>query len=1176
LQPPETALNTSDAGSQAWEEQFSAAVEGFGEAFIALNFAGRITYINQKGEQLLGRQRQTLIGQALESAFAPETAIEISARCQQAIATQTPQEFILSSLGALPDLSLRLQPTRTGLFIYFQAVDLPLSQSEAELSSLFQTIPNGILILDPAGNIVSANAAAEQILRLSSSNLRQRTYNDLLWSITTVTGDAFPEESLPFVQVMRTGRPVYGVEHAVHYEDGTRVVLSVNASPLLNAEGRIVGVIAALSDITERVRIEAERQAAEQALRESEEQCRSVIEAAAEGIVLQYADGRIYTCNTSAERILGLTAEQITGRTSLDPRWRAIHEDGSSFPGELHPAMMTLKTGEPQSNVTMGIHKPDGSLNWISISTRPLFQPQEALPYAVVVSFFEVTDRKQREEERVQLAQEQSARKMAESAQQQSAFLAEVSSMLASSLEYEQTLQSVATLAVPYFADWCSVDLLNDDCSISRVAVAHSDPEKVKWGWEMSRRYPRHLEDGYGISEVMRTGRSELFSEITDEQLAMIPDPEYLRTISNLGLKSCIMSPLRVRDRVLGSISFVYSESGRRYSRQNLPLAEDLARRAAIAIDNARLFQRTQKAQQAAEAAASRIARLQAVTAALSESLTPLEVVEVMIDQSTAALGADSALIALVSADQRNLEIVKAVGYQPDLVESWRRFSIEAPVPLAEAVRTGQPLWLETPAQRTARYPHLADVYERYTFKSWMSLPLVAEGKAVGGILLSFQNFQQFSQDDRDFVMALSRQCAQAIFRAQLYEAERQAKTEAEQANQIKDEFLAVLSHELRSPLNPILGWAGLLRQGRLDAAKTAHAIETIERNAKLQVQLIEDLLDVSRILRGKLNLTVVPVDLAVCVQSALETVRLAAEAKGIEVRSAEGEAWSRIGKSAAEFRVLGDAARLQQVVWNLLSNAIKFTPAGGQVDVSLARVGAQVQLQVSDTGKGITSDFLPHVFDYFRQADSSTTRAFGGLGLGLAIVQHLVELHGGTVAVQSPGEDQGATFTVMLPLYTARSESPDPVPILPLQPAAAPLTGLHILLVDDDSDTREVIGLILKQAGARITEAASAAAALEAFSQARFDLLISDIGMPDQNGYQLIQKIRAVPAALGGDVAAIALTAYAGEINRDQALAAGFQQHLAKPIEPDQLIESVVNLIRCFAAEAAKQRLEG
>ena len=388
--------------------------------------------------------------------------------------------------------------------------------------------------------------------------------------------------------------------------------------------------------------------------------------------------------------------------------------------------------------------------------------------------------------------------------------------------------------------------------------------------------------------------------------------------------------------------------------------------------------------------------------------------------------------------------------------------------------------------------------------------------------------------------------------REQLLAHEQAAREEAEAANRIKDEFLAVLSHELRSPLNPILGWSSLLRNRKLDAAKTAYALETIERNAKLQTQLIEDLLDVSRILRGKLNLNMAPVNLALTIEAALETMRLAVEAKSIQIQTT---------LEPNTGQVLGDSARLQQVVWNLLSNAVKFTPNGGQVKVRLERMGTHAQIQVSDTGKGIAPDFLPHVFEYFRQADSTTTRKFGGLGLGLAIVHHLVELHGGTIQADSLGEGQGATFTVTLPLMNVSSKQRNESLSSPRTPDTSPLTDVRILLVDDDADTRDLMAFTLEQSGALVTSVGLASEALQVFKQTNFDLLISDIGMPDVDGYMLIQQILAVPPKQGR-ILAIALTAYAGESNRQQALAAGFQQHIAKPVEPEELVKTVVTLI--------------
>lgn len=393
--------------------------------------------------------------------------------------------------------------------------------------------------------------------------------------------------------------------------------------------------------------------------------------------------------------------------------------------------------------------------------------------------------------------------------------------------------------------------------------------------------------------------------------------------------------------------------------------------------------------------------------------------------------------------------------------------------------------------------------------------------------------------------------------RERLLESEQQARSmaesareEAQAANRIKDEFLAVLSHELRSPLNPILGWAKLLKTGNLDAAKTSQALTTIERNAKLQSELIEDLLDISRILQGKLRLNVSPIDLTTTIRGAIETVRLAAEAKSIAL---EAELDANVGQ------VAGDSTRLQQVVWNLLSNAVKFTPNGGQVAVRLVQVDNQAQITVTDNGKGIPANFLPYVFDYFRQEDGATTRKFGGLGLGLAIVRHLVELHGGTVQAESGGEGLGATFTVRLPLMPIQSTvSFD----RPFSQASLNLDGIQVLVIDDEPDSREFVAFILEQAGASVTTASTASEGFLALTQSPPDILIGDIGMPDMDGYMLMQQIRSLPLEQGGQTKAIALTAYAAEFDRQQALQAGFQRHLAKPVEPDVLTREIVKLL--------------
>ncbi|MBW4684480.1 MAG: response regulator [Komarekiella atlantica HA4396-MV6] len=458
--------------------------------------------------------------------------------------------------------------------------------------------------------------------------------------------------------------------------------------------------------------------------------------------------------------------------------------------------------------------------------------------------------------------------------------------------------------------------------------------------------------------------------------------------------------------------------------------------------------------------------------------------------------------------------------------------------------------------------------------------------------------------------------------RERLLAAEQQAREEAQAANRIKDEFLAVLSHELRSPLNPILGWSKLLKTGKLDEAKTAQALTVIERNAKLQSELIEDLLDVSRILRGKLSLNVSPVDLVTMIQAAMETVQLAAQAKSIDLRftildlgldnnvdvspkspnsdepghlksnirlekfathgsplTLDSDSASDVGASDSltlhygnfflqhatqtqnpKFQVSGDSNRIQQVIWNLLSNAVKFTEVGGQVDIQLERFGCFAQISVSDTGKGIRPDFLPYVFDYFHQEDGATTRKFGGLGLGLAIVHHLVELHGGTVQAESPGEGQGTTFTVRLPLMPTPTQTNQDSK---LSEPALDLTGIQVLVVDDDADTREFVGFLIEQYKANVITVASADEALVALTYSKPDVLLSDIGMPEVDGYMLVRQVRALPPEQGGQIPAIALTAYAGEIDYQQAIFAGFQRHIPKPVDPANLVEAIADLVR-------------
>jgi PAS domain S-box-containing protein len=425
--------------------------------------------------------------------------------------------------------------------------------------------------------------------------------------------------------------------------------------------------------------------------------------------------------------------------------------------------------------------------------------------------------------------------------------------------------------------------------------------------------------------------------------------------------------------------------------------------------------------------------------------------------------------------------------------------------------------------------------------------PIRDEKGGVAGAVLVFRDVTDRRQVEQE--------------RERLLELERQARSQAETASRIKDEFLATLSHELRTPLTAVLGWSKLLKGGTLDEKNTEMAIDAIERSAKVQAQIVNDLLDMSRIISGKMRLEVRPLELAPILEAAIETLRPAAEAKGIILRTVVQPPFILIN---------GDPDRLQQVMWNLLSNAIRFTPRDGCVEVQARRVGLDVEIKVIDAGIGINKEFLPFVFDRFRQADSSLTRTYGGLGLGLAIVRNLVELHGGSVQADSPGEGQGATFAVLLPAAGQLQRATTAVPGSDIRSSASKdessderidLKGLRILVVDDEEDALELISVILSQHGAEVRTVNSARAALDVLPSWRPNVLLSDIGMPDEDGYGFIRKVRLLSPELGGRTPAAALTAFARTEDRLLALAAGYQIHVSKPVDPRILAQVVSGL---------------
>ncbi|HEY2930287.1 MAG TPA: PAS domain S-box protein [Acidobacteriota bacterium] len=742
-------------------------------------------------------------------------------------------------------------------------------------------------------------------------------------------------------------RKQFSAEFRLKRADGSYRWMQATGVPLLLASGEFGGFIGICLDVND-------FKEAQEEIGKSRDHLNVILNGLSDGVTVQDRSGKLVFANEAAIRSSGFPS--MNAMLEAEPsyfmdQFELRDELGRLFRWEELPGKRVLRGEDPPPTVIRVQPRANGEEAWMLIKSSPIRDASGQIQFAVNI-FHDITARRRADEAQL--------------------FLAEASILLASSLNYEETLSSLARLAVPRLADWCAIDILEHGARLRRLAVAHADPEKVKWALDLEKRFPAGLEDPLGVPKVIRTARSEMAEEVPDTLLVEIAgDEEHLRLLRELGLKSYMCVPMVARGNVLGAITFVSAESGRRYKASDLRFVEDLAGRAAVAVDNAGLYR------------------------------------------------------------------------------------------------------------------------------------------------------------------------------------------EAQEANRLKDEFLATLSHELRTPLNAVLGWAHMLRTGRLDEATSARAFESIERNAQSQAQLIADILDVSRIITGKLRLDIKATRLTQVIESAIDSVRPAATAKGIPITSV---------LDASVDRIPADPDRLQQVVWNLLSNALKFTSKDGTVEVRLERHHSQAQITVHDTGTGIAPEFLPFVFDRFRQAESSSTRPHGGLGLGLAIVRHLVELHGGTVEAHSPGLGMGSTFEVRLPVQAVTETAGSPVVggERDRRHTRFPnLKDVKVLVVDDEADAREVITTVLEQQGAKTQSVGSVAEAMVEMQRFKPDVLISDIGMPGEDGYVLIRKVRALQSDQGGRIPAAALTAYARVEDRTQVLEAGFQTHVTKPVEPDELVAVVADLAR-------------
>ena len=738
----------------------------------------------------------------------------------------------------------------------------------------------------------------------------------------------------------------------------------------------------------------------------------------------------------------------------------------------------------------------------------------------------------------------------AESRRREAELLAELARAVNASLDLDTVLQQVAAAA----KDLCGADL-------ARIALWDDRREGMAYRYTVGTRVGGHqhvlLKPGKGLGgEVLATGRPVRTANVLDDRRL---HPDYAPMIRAEGSQAVMVAPIRMGERVEGLI-YVDNRRPRAFSERDEAILMRLADHAAIALRNVQLFAGEQGARGDAEARARRARLLADVSRVLASSLDYART----LDAVARLVVPDHAHWCMVHLARRDGSVRRAGVAHADpahapLADETRRMPptpdwLKNAGPMIDALRLGRSIFLpEATAADIGRFTGGVEDQRILTAlrpRSLLTVPMVARGRALGAMTwLRIAGHERYSADDLRLAEDLAGRIALAIDNARLYRQAQRARVEAEGANRAKDEFLAVLSHELRTPLTSMLGWLRLLRGGQLPGDKAAQALEVIERNTRTQAQLINDLLDVSRIVAGKLQLELYPVDLAPILEESVELSRAEAEGKGVKVEL--------LVDPRAGF-VLGDPLRLGQIAANLVTNAVKFTPEGGHVRVGLARDGEYAVLTVADTGIGIEADVLPRIFDRFRQADSTITRRHGGLGLGLAIVRHLTELHAGTVSAESPGRGQGATFTVRLPLAGHVGRRGRGVPAAPDAAASSQrLVGVRVLIAEDHPDTADLMRTVLEAHGAAVRVADSLATALEAL--AGTDVLVSDIGMPDGDGYELLRRLGDVARASGrAPVPAVAVTAFAGADDRDRAIAAGFQDFVAKPIEPAVLVAAI------------------
>lgn len=698
-------------------------------------------------------------------------------------------------------------------------------------------------------------------------------------------------------------------------------------------------------------------------------------------------------------------------------------------------------------------------------------------------------------------------------------FIAEASAILGSSLDFETTLRSVARLAVPQMADWCTVDMVNPNGKVDRLAVAHIDPAKVAWSYEIQEKYPPNRDAPNGVPNVIRTGKSEFYPLITDEMIMSSDlEEEHKQMLQKLGFRSAIIVPVVARDFILGAISLASAESGKRFTEDDLALAEDLGRRAGTAIDNAWLYRKSQE--EIAER--TRIEGEVRLSEARFRTLVEQSPLSIQIYSSDGyCLQANEAFSKLFGIDPAEL-----LGY--NIFED-EQLAKRGMLPYLERAFKGEPVTV------AAVYydPEEDGTKGRGRWVRAFSYPIKEASGELKEVALILEDITD---------------------RFEAEETLRKAKEAAEAANQAKDKFLAILSHELRTPLTPVLTSVQILEMDKNLPEEYRQWVEVIHRNVELEARLIDDLLDLTRISKGKLKLNRERVDIHRLIEHVIDIYRTELDNKHLTLS---------LELKASHSFVEGDPARLQQVLWNLLKNAVKFTPSKGVIVISSSDEEQMVRVAIKDSGIGIDPDTLPRIFDAFEQGEQTVTRHFGGLGLGLAICKNLVEIHAGKIKAESDGRDKGAVFTILLPITIAEVKEPSyRIPAVPPTPRSNGEKH-SVLLVDDHADTSLALKLLLERRGFNVITAENVEKALQAIRESKengvmFDLIISDIGLPDRSGLELMEQVREeLP-----EMKAIALSGFGTDEDIRRSKEAGFAEHLTKPFNFQKLEEVVQHLL--------------